>query len=72
LGLAPRAGSLEPMERRMGSAALRAEPLRRGLGRPLRLERSLWGCTRPLRRVALVRLWGRFLLRLARLGRLEP
>jgi hypothetical protein len=62
LGLAPGARSLEPVERGMGSAALRAKPLLRGLGsvrrleRPLRrLERSLWGWARPLRRLATLR-----------------
>src|SRR5216683_6177160 len=62
LGLAPGARSLEPVERGMGSAALRAKPLLRGprslrrLERPLRrLERSLWGRARPLRRLAILR-----------------
>jgi hypothetical protein len=52
LGLASGARTLEPVERRMGSTALRAEPLPRGL-------EPLWWRARSLRRMALRRRVGR-------------
>jgi len=51
-GWHPGARTLEPVERRMGSTALRAEPLPRGL-------EPLWWRARSLRRMALRRRVGR-------------